>query len=67
MKRSTIAKRKLKGRTGRPPTGAQPMIGLRLSPAKRREVEQWASRQDDEPKFSEAVRRLLDMGLKVLP
>jgi hypothetical protein len=54
---------KPKKKTGRPATGKDPMIGLRLSPEKRREIEEWAARQPDKPSFSEAVRRLIDRGL----
>jgi hypothetical protein len=39
------------------------MIGVRLSPDKRDEVEAWARDQADEPTLSEAVRRLVDIGL----
>jgi hypothetical protein len=53
----------LKKKTGRPATGKDPLVALRLSPAKRREVEEWAARQPDKPSFSEAVRRLIDRGL----
>ncbi len=48
---------------GRPATGRNPMAGVRLSPEKRREVEEWAAQQGDKPSFSEAVRRLIDLGL----
>jgi hypothetical protein len=52
-----------KNRGGRPATGRDPLVALRLSPEKRREIEAWAARQDDKPSFSEAVRRLIDRGL----
>jgi hypothetical protein len=52
-----------KKKGGRPATGRDPMVGLRLSPEKRRQVEEWAGEQEDKPAFSEAVRRLLDIGL----
>jgi hypothetical protein len=39
------------------------MAGVRLSPEKRLEVEEWAAQQGDKPSFSEAVRRLIDLGL----
>ncbi len=48
---------------GRPPIGKTPMAGLRLSAAKRRQIEDWAAQRDDRPSFSEAVRRLIDRGL----
>jgi hypothetical protein len=39
------------------------MIGIRLSPDKRKAVEEWAKTALDKPSLSEAVRRLLDLGL----
>lgn len=39
------------------------MIGLRASPETRAAVEKWAERQPDEPSLSEAIRRLVDLGL----
>jgi hypothetical protein len=53
----------LKKKTGRPATGRDPMVGVRMPPEKRREIENWAAEQEDKPAFSEAVRRLLDIGL----
>ncbi len=52
-----------KKKTGRPATGQDPLVALRLSPEKRGEVEEWADTQPDKPSFSEAVRRLIDLGL----
>jgi hypothetical protein len=52
-----------KKKTGRPATGKDPLVALRLSPEKRREIEEWAEQQPDKPSFSEAVRRLIDRGL----
>jgi hypothetical protein len=52
-----------KKKGGRPATGRDPAVALRLSPEKRREIEAWAAEQDDQPGFSEAVRRLIDRGL----
>jgi hypothetical protein len=52
-----------KRKGGRPATGQDPAVAVRLSPAKRREIEEWAAAQSDEPSFSEAVRRLIDIGL----
>jgi hypothetical protein len=51
-----------KGR-GRPATGKMPMIGLRASPELRRAIESWAKRQGDSPVLSEAIRRLVELGL----
>jgi hypothetical protein len=39
------------------------MGGLRPSPKKRREIEAGAAAQPGKPSFSEAVRRLIDLGL----
>ena len=39
------------------------MIGLRASPELRNAVEKWAENEPDKPKLSEAVRRLVEMGL----
>jgi hypothetical protein len=60
MKRSISDKQK---RRGRPATGITPMIGIRLSPDKRKAVEAWAKTALDKPSLSEAVRRLLELGL----
>ena len=42
------------------------MVGLRMSKATRVAVKKWASTQHDKPNFSEAVRRLIDIGLRSL-
>ena len=39
------------------------MIGIRLSPDKRKAVEAWAKTALDKPSLSEAVRRLVELGL----
>jgi hypothetical protein len=39
------------------------MIGLRASPELRRAIESWAKRQGDSPVLSEAIRRLVELGL----
>jgi hypothetical protein len=52
-----------KGR-GRPPTGRDPLTALRLPPVLLQAVETWAADQADEPNRSEAIRRLLELGLK---
>lgn len=53
-----------KGR-GRPATGKDPVTALRLAPALMKAIEAWASDQEDEPNRSEAIRRLVELGLKV--
>jgi hypothetical protein len=48
---------------GRPATGRDPVLALRLPPALRSAVESWAKQQIDEPSRSEAIRRLLEFAL----
>jgi hypothetical protein len=40
------------------------LTALRLPPALLKAIEAWAANQDDEPNRSEAIRRLLNIGLK---
>jgi hypothetical protein len=49
---------------GRPATGQTPTIALRASKEFRASVEKWAAKQSDQPQLSEAIRRLVEMGLK---
>jgi hypothetical protein len=51
-------------RVGRPPTGKTPTIALRADHQFRLAVEKWAGKQSDTPKLSEAIRRLVELGLK---
>ena len=55
-------KKKLKSR-GRPATGTDPMMSLRMPMELTAAVEGWAARQSDTPPRSEAFRRLVEMGL----
>ena len=48
---------------GRPATGKDPFIGIRLPPSLIREIENWAE-ENDAPSRSEAIRRLLETGLQ---
>jgi hypothetical protein len=50
---------------GRPATGRDPVTAIRLSEEFRAAVDKWAAKQDDEPGRSEAIRRLVEIGLKV--
>jgi hypothetical protein len=43
------------------------VTAVRLSPALGAEVDKWASSQADVPTRSEAIRRLVELGLKVKP
>lgn len=53
-----------KRKPGRPATGNDPMMAFRLSKEKVAEVEAWAARQPDKPSRSEALRRLIDLGMR---
>jgi hypothetical protein len=50
---------------GRPATGHDPLVGVRMAPELRERVEGWAKSQDDGPSLSEAVRRLVERGLRL--
>jgi hypothetical protein len=51
-------------RVGRPRTGKTPTIALRADNQFRLSVEKWAAKQPDGPTLSEAIRRLVEIGLK---
>jgi hypothetical protein len=48
---------------GRPATGKDPLMGFRASPVMRASVVRWAQDQSDTPSLSEAIRRLVEIGL----
>jgi hypothetical protein len=50
-------------RPGRPATGRDPVLTVRLPPALRSAIETWAKQQKDTPSRSEAIRRLIEAGL----
>jgi hypothetical protein len=50
--------------SGRPATGKAPTRTLRLTDEFIANVDAWAASQDDEPGRSEAIRRLVEIGLK---
>lgn len=50
--------------SGRKPTGADPARTIRLSDEFIATVEAWAASQEDKPGRSEAIRRLVEIGLK---
>jgi hypothetical protein len=52
---------------GRPATGRDPSRTFRLSDEFIASVDAWAALQDDEPGRSEAIRRLVELGLKAKP
>ena len=53
----------LRKKRGRPPTGQDPVTAVRLSPALKLQIEDWAKQQPDNPLRSEAIRRLVEMAL----
>jgi len=50
---------------GRPATGRDPVLALRLPLAVRSDIEKWAKQQNDKPSRSEAIRRLIEFALAV--
>jgi len=56
-----------KKKRGRPATGRDPVTALRLSTGMRKKVDAWAAGQTDKPGRSEAIRRLVGLGLEYLP
>jgi hypothetical protein len=60
MAKSIAVKQK---KRGRPATGFDPLVGVRMSPESRQAIEAWAKDQADKPSLSEAVRRLVDQAL----
>jgi hypothetical protein len=62
MAKSVSVKRKTRGR---PATGTDPLMGFRASPVMRASVVRWAENQPDKPTLSEAIRRLVELGLTV--
>jgi hypothetical protein len=63
MKNSISVNIKSRGRPKKK-GGVYPVTALRLSPALGAEVDKWASSQTDAPTRSEAIRRLVELGLK---
>jgi hypothetical protein len=49
---------------GRPATGKMPTTTLRLPEALSEKIDAWACKQTDAPGHSEAIRRLVELGLK---
>jgi hypothetical protein len=61
MKKATPVKQKV---MGRPRTGTTPIMGFRADPVIRASIVRWAENQADMPSLSEAIRRLVELGLK---
>lgn len=49
---------------GRPATGKDPLVGVRMSLELQDSVRAWGTRQDDKPALATAIRRLVEIGLK---
>jgi hypothetical protein len=64
MKKTTPVKQKV---MGRPRTGTTPLMGFRADPVIRAAIVRWAEEQPDTPSLSEAIRRLVELGLKAKP
>jgi hypothetical protein len=62
MKRQTVITKK---RRGPVPTGKGTLVGVRLQPDDLSELDDWISEQDESFTRPEAIRRLVELGLKV--
>jgi hypothetical protein len=63
MKKARVSDDKKK--TGRPATGVGTLIGQRWHEAQLDEIDRWRRGERDMPGRSEAIRRLVEIGLKV--
>jgi hypothetical protein len=61
---TSARKNGIKKRRGRPATGQGIQIGTRWPESAITAVDAWAANQDDKPGRSEAIRRLVELGLK---
>ena len=66
MKKSISVNKKSRGRPKKK-GGVFPVTAVRLPPALGADVDKWAGSQADEPTRSEAIRRLVELGLAVKP
>jgi hypothetical protein len=64
MNKSISVNRKSRGRPKKK-GGVHPVTALRLPPALAAEVDRWAGSQANAPTRSEAIRRLVELGLTV--
>ena len=62
MKQSS--KRVILKKRGRPATGNDPVRAFRMSDQFMARVDGWAAEQTDQPSRAEAIRRLVELGLK---
>ncbi|KAA0072506.1 hypothetical protein CIW50_24670 [Tardiphaga sp. P9-11] len=49
---------------GRPATGRDPVRAIRLSDNFVAQIDAWSDQQEDKPGRSEAIRRLVELGIK---
>jgi hypothetical protein len=62
---ATSAKAKPRAKASeRPATGRDPLMGFRATPRMRAAIVKWAEQQPDMPELPQAVRRLVELGLK---
>jgi hypothetical protein len=61
--RKASRKKVVPKRRGRPATGHDPVLAIRLSPTLKAKIDDWARQEDDQPSRSEAIRRLLNLAL----
>jgi hypothetical protein len=64
MAKSTVSNIRKKKRMGRPPVGAIPVL-VRMPPAEMLPIDYWISDQPAYVSRPEAIRRLVELGLKV--
>jgi hypothetical protein len=62
MTKQTVITQK---RRGPAPTGKGELVGVRVQPDMAARIDKWAGRCDDGPSRPEAIRRLVELGLKV--
>jgi len=63
MRKSILATKNPIGRP-RKQGGVHPVSAVRLPPEIAEAVDHWAGKQGDKPRRSEAIRRLVEIGLK---
>jgi hypothetical protein len=63
MKKSITVNKKSRGRPKKI-GGVFPVSAVRLPPDLASSIDSWAARQPDKPSRSEAIRRLVELGLK---
>jgi hypothetical protein len=59
-KRTVLAKKK----RGPPPTGKGVQVVVRMQPAPLAALDAWVAKQKDQPSRPEAMRRLVEIGMK---